>query len=881
MPIPSNTRVYNILPEPVTGYRLNAGKGFWELVIPAAGRNIVTNPSMEDPTQGDNGYTALTGAGTLLRTSAKASRGAWSMKYTPGPSLIDGVYYPFDGTYPGATGKVAPARLAASTLHTVSMDVWGAPGVPYQLYLYDLISDEKRALVTFYGAGEWRRYYATGLSGIVSGGGTQHWIVIAKNSSASEQPFYFDGVMVNESPYQLTYIDGDQQTFIAEQPSYRWVGFPHNSASTRDQYTRAGGRVVSFDNYQFNVTAEIGNGMITPNNIFTSLGLTGGAIYQRTVNPPRVFAITGKFFGNDLQSVRRSKAQMEYDLRADRAIVQQPMMLRYQQYQCDIPLGPQLEIECLYQGGMEGNTDNLNQEGVALQFVAATNVYWRETLDSSLTSSEIQANVPNDHIQQRDANGQWFQSSGAFSTDGVVYALSIGPDGYLYVGGAFTQVIDATGVYTVNNIARWDGSVWSDLDDGVSDEVRAMAWDSMGNLYAGGDFTFAGALATVVNHIAKWNGSAWSAMGAGPGVDDNVRAITITNANEVMVGGYFQNAGAVPAEHIALWDGTIWSAIGNGFSSTVHALITTPNGEVFAGGDFVSFDVTTVNHIAKWNGASAFGIVGPSSSPGLTGGSVFALALGPDNTLYAAGGFTSASGNSANRVASWDGTVWRALGAGVTGGAVHALTVEPNTGYLYVGGLFGGNRVGTVNPDDGFAGWNGVAWFIPDIDLRDISIGPAEVYSLLALADRTLTVGFAGASANAVAPTVQDAENEGDAPVYPIIYLDRSIFGAGNGNIYQIVNYTTGDAIWFDNLEVLPNEHIILNLTPGQRSIISTSRGDLSSYILPGSSLSTWHLAPGINKISIYAPHAEVAVRIVWRDSYQGVEGALIKADTT
>ncbi len=57
------------------------------------------------------------------------------------------------------------------------------------------------------------------------------------------------------------------------------------------------------------------------------------------------------------------------------------------------------------------------------------------------------------------------------------------------------------------------GTSWSALGTGMNNIVRALAMDSNGNLYAGGDFTTAGG--TTVNKIAKWNGTSWSALGTG------------------------------------------------------------------------------------------------------------------------------------------------------------------------------------------------------------------------------------------------------------------------------------------------------------------------------------------------------------------------------
>ncbi len=77
------------------------------------------------------------------------------------------------------------------------------------------------------------------------------------------------------------------------------------------------------------------------------------------------------------------------------------------------------------------------------------------------------------------------------------------------------------------------------------------------------------------------------------------------------------------------------------------------------------------------NWAAAIGALGMNSW-------VVALAVDEDGNLYAGGGFTTAGGVAANRIAKWDGASWSALGSGMNGG-VRALAVD-GSGNLYAGG---------------------------------------------------------------------------------------------------------------------------------------------------------------------------------------------------
>jgi hypothetical protein len=83
--------------------------------------------------------------------------------------------------------------------------------------------------------------------------------------------------------------------------------------------------------------------------------------------------------------------------------------------------------------------------------------------------------------------------------------------------------------------------------------------------------------------------------------------------------------------------------------------------------------------------------------------SVWALAVhGGD--LIVGGGFTSAGGAAANRIARWDGTGWHALGTGFNS-SVHALAVFNNE--IVAGGAFafaGSTAVSFI------AHWTGSSW---------------------------------------------------------------------------------------------------------------------------------------------------------------------------
>jgi hypothetical protein len=180
---------------------------------------------------------------------------------------------------------------------------------------------------------------------------------------------------------------------------------------------------------------------------------------------------------------------------------------------------------------------------------------------------------------------------------------NIGND--LYVGGQFTSI--NAGTVSVNNLARWDGSSWSDVGGGVSQGTNfstgVFALASRGNeLIVGGNFTLAGS--TPANNIAIWNGLQWNALGEG--LNGIVRTILVSG-NDIYVGGQFTTAGANTAFSIARWDGTTWYPLGRGINqsnnfvsiATVYSLLPTPDG-LYVGGQFTHAGDKYSNMIALY-----------------------------------------------------------------------------------------------------------------------------------------------------------------------------------------------------------------------------------------------------------------------------------------
>ena len=195
--------------------------------------------------------------------------------------------------------------------------------------------------------------------------------------------------------------------------------------------------------------------------------------------------------------------------------------------------------------------------------------------------------------------------------------------------------------------------------------VNALVFGPDGSLYAGGNFGTADR--TAANRIARWDGSQWHPLNIG--MNDRVNALAVGLDGTLYAGGWFTTAGGVATNYIARWDGSAWHPLGSGMVNStcswcgapVYALAVGPDGSLYAGGEFDTAGDVSANNIARWDPST-------SSWHPLDSGttdSVYALAVGPDGTLYAGGEFHWAGGVPATRIARWDGTAWYPLGTGI------------------------------------------------------------------------------------------------------------------------------------------------------------------------------------------------------------------------
>lgn len=217
-------------------------------------------------------------------------------------------------------------------------------------------------------------------------------------------------------------------------------------------------------------------------------------------------------------------------------------------------------------------------------------------------------------------------------TDGDVMSLAVF-NGDLIVGGWFTSVGDLG----TNGIARWNGSAWSPLGSGLNDPLYEPSGASGlsvygGSLIAAGIFSQSGA--TALRNVARWDGTQWSPLGEG--INGPGQALEVFD-DTLYVGGAFDSTGAIPAAALAKWDGLEWIEVGGGVHGAQGSSVLALKGykdRLIVGGYFTDVGGMLARNIASWDGES-WGTLDPGMDQAVT-----ALEVHQD-TLFISGGWGS------------------------------------------------------------------------------------------------------------------------------------------------------------------------------------------------------------------------------------------------
>jgi len=632
-----------------------------------------------------------------------------------------------------------------------------------------------------------------------------------------------------------------------------------------------------------------GLGMGDWNQIMTKM-TNGGDLYQTHIRKSRNISMILAYSGNnqgELQANRKVILDaLRPDLLSNLPVREQfginmpgtwrgheQRIIRYQGFDANGNEATEpVDIVCVFQPSHPDTPDTPVFQKDILNFTVPSGLFQGAYQEGK--ELDLYANFPAEFIVKRDPQGNWCKWNGiAYESaitglNGGVYCMAEGPDGKIYVGGAFT---DAGSVADADYLARWDPiqEKWEAVIAGISGSVYALAFDANGDLYIGsisGWSTFA-----YIAKITDLSGTP-TANALGTGLNGYCFSIAIAPNGDVYVGGAFTLAGGVAGTaKIAKWDGTVWTPLATGLTASafqgVRALALAPNGDLYIGGQFTD---AAYPYLCKWNG-TAFSSVGVAGDINQV---VYSLAFGATGYLYIGGSFTNAGGiANADYIAKWTGSKWESLGIG-TNSPVWDIAV--NSGKVYASGDF--TSAGGLTLTDRVAVWSNGAWQPLDIDLPGLGV----VYSILPASDGSLYVGggfsTAGTAGTPNAKTGVVALNlnvaSASANTHPFIAVN------GPGTLKSITNYTTGKSVMFDGLTLQAGEWISLSFDPLNLQFRGgwAGRGNLMRYVVAGSDYGDFYLSPGANYLSVFMTDTTAAsgATIAWTPLFWGLDGALL-----
>lgn len=213
--------------------------------------------------------------------------------------------------------------------------------------------------------------------------------------------------------------------------------------------------------------------------------------------------------------------------------------------------------------------------------------------------------------------------SGAPGTDGA-YAIAIGSDGTIYVGGGFSSI---NGV-SISGVAKYNGSTWSSTS--FASTCLDLAAASDGTIYAVGN------TAPTSYYVYKYTGSAW--VKVGEYFNSSIKGLAISDSGLLYAAGSFTVvSGSFAANYIAWSNGTSWFGLADGLPSAVssydnnsNAISVDANGYVYVG---TWGDSTTPNGLMIWNGSTW--LYSDLSLPGTSGTTfIYSVETARDGTLY-------------------------------------------------------------------------------------------------------------------------------------------------------------------------------------------------------------------------------------------------------
>jgi hypothetical protein len=375
--------------------------------------------------------------------------------------------------------------------------------------------------------------------------------------------------------------------------------------------------------------------------------------------------------------------------------------------------------------------------------------------------------------------------------DNIAYAIAIGPDGSIYVGGAFTTV----GGAARRRVARLDGTTGSldaSWNPDASGTVFALVADASGAIYAGGDFATIGGQARA--RIARLAGTGAGAADAtwNPAADNTVYALALDGSASLYAGGAFTSIGGQARARIAKLatsgTGAADAAWDPAADDEVRVIALDSTGAVYAGGNFETIGGGAHERLAKLSPTGTGAAV--ASWNAAASDFVYALAFDAEDNLYVGGEFARVDGDTRlafTKLAPSGTPVASFRNDAEKGGFAFAFAVQPDGGTI-VGGNF--RKAGQA------VRWN-LLRLKPDRTLDPVwaPIADDEVDALLAAPDGSVYAGGLFRTINGVARDRLARLGAGgslDAAWTPAANAQVSVLArASDGSIYAAGGFTS------------------------------------------------------------------------------------------
>jgi hypothetical protein len=845
------------------GYELNKEKGWWRVAVPEPTTNLIKDPGFQAASP-DANFTftnATASTDTSWRAFGKSSRKI----STTSPSLAAITTY---------TQSNSESVFTPSANYTWGFYTLGVAGDSFTAEVIYSNGSVVKATESYIASGATERH---ALSFVVPAGITTSESMKLKitKSSLNSNAFSLDAFQLEAKAYATTYIDGD---LVGAGGS--WLGQPYASASTRAA-NAPGGRIYDFKaDFGFSVMAYQGAGMPGMAHQTSGQPVYGGQSYKKTLPAERTITLVGALEGRTRAEIEASRELMVRALAPDTTGAVTPdssldsdtqnqsqalLKLQHIPYTGSNQTGQPLETTVIYMGGLEGDTQGLFQDRLALQFVEFTPLGFTETTESyaSLAPS-VEFNSVHGAITTylKRASGEWVylpQSIAAGSVTDTALAEDVYHNLYVGLGGSTTHVVDkiTTNPVTGEKIAN----TWT----GFNAAIRAIApRTDQGDVLVGGSFT------APQSYLARLTGTNTNAP-FGPTLNGAVRAIWIDPATGyVWVGGDFTAIGGY--NRLVVLDPVTGAVVtGGNFANSVYSIVGTGTARQAYVGFNSGEQIVTQSNSGSTTTAAAIGF--PSYDG--TGG-IFGQAVGPDGTLYAVGGQSTVGGSGLYYwIAQFKNGKWsnlEASGLYPLYSNVKNVAVD-RAGNVYAAGTYNSGTLidgSNIELTRSMVKFDGTHWL-------PFEITDGNLNKILTTSDgRMLATVVSGSGTSLMAVTSVDYE--GSAPAYPRIRLN------GAGRLYKLVNLTTGAEIYLNRM-IAAGETITLDFTPTNISITSNFTGSILPSIVSTSRISRFNLVPQrngaltSNRIGLLfndpsgvgTPTAD----ITWKTAYWGVEGSV------